>query len=113
VLGHQVEYPFCWKIGATSCRVRSHTLKWGIAVKKHAFLAPLAASVAVLLANTALPAHATIEATNSVATPEKSSAPTADLVLTRSAAGNIRTVDHYSHASHESHSSHSSHTSGS
>src|SRR5271170_2614370 len=85
----------------------------GIAMKKHAFLAPLAASVAVLLANTALPAHAAIDAANSVATPETSSAPTADFVLTRGTAGNIQTADHESHASHESHSSHSSHASGS
>ena len=82
-------------------------------MKKHAFLAPLAASVAVLLANTALPAHAAIDAANSVATPETSSAPTADFVLTRGTAGNIQTADHESHASHESHSSHSSHASGS
>jgi len=81
-------------------------------MKKHAFLAPLAVSVAVLLANTGLPAHATIEATNPAATPETSSAPTADFVLTRSTTGNIQTADHESHASHASHSSHSSHVSG-
>jgi len=77
-------------------------------MKKRAFLAPLAASVAVLLANTALPAHVTIVATNSAAIPETSSAPTADFVLTRSATGNIQTADHESHASHSSHSSHAS-----
>jgi len=82
-------------------------------MKKRAFLAPLAASVAVLFANTALPARATIEATTLVAAPETSSAPTADFVLTRSASGNIQTADHESHASHESHSSHSSRVSGS
>jgi hypothetical protein len=85
---------------------------WRIVMKKHAFLAPLAVSVAVLLANTGLPAHATIEATNPAATPETSSAPTADFVLTRSTTGNIQTADHESHASHASHSSHSSHVSG-
>lgn len=85
-------------------------------MKTHAFLAPLAASVAVLLANAALPAHVTIEATNSVATPETSSAPITDFVLTRSATGNVQTAQHQSHASHASHelhSSHSSHASGS
>lgn len=79
-------------------------------MKKRAFLAPLALSVASLLGGVPVPAaHASISDTPNV---EKISAGTtagADFVLHRNSGDGVQIADHESHYSHESHSSHSSH----
>ena len=78
---------------------------------KRKFLAPLAASVAVLLGTTATPVQAlSVPVTASI----EVSLPTTvadDLVLTRSSGSQLQLADHESHSSHSSHASHASHSS--
>jgi hypothetical protein len=85
-------------------------------MNKRKFLAPLGVSVAALLGGAAVPTQASTDPTRvSVATAPEASAPMAadQLIITRSAGGELRLADHESHASHASHASHSSHASGS
>jgi hypothetical protein len=78
-------------------------------MKKRAFLAPLAVSVASLLGGAPVPAHATVSTTPSVEKISASTAAGADFVLRRNSSNGVQIADHESHYSHESHSSHSSH----
>jgi len=82
-------------------------------MKKRPFLAPLAVSVAALIGGITLPTPAAVpsEQTVSVMTPTASVAKIDQMVLFRSAGGELGQTDHTSHASHDSHSSHSSHSS--
>lgn len=85
-------------------------------MKKHKFLAPLAVCVASLPSSTALPARtSSVTAKIIVAAAHGASVTAAadQLVLTRSAGGELRVTDHESHASHESHATHANHMSGS
>jgi hypothetical protein len=75
-------------------------------MKKRQFLAPLAVSIAALLAGPVVPVQAS--AAPAVTTPEAAPIASKHLVLKRSAGRELRLADHESHASHESHSSHSS-----
>ena len=76
-------------------------------MNKRRFLAPLAVSVAALIGGAVIPAQASTEP--GIAISEASVSIAADqLILSRSAGGQLRLADHESHASHESHSSHMS-----
>lgn len=85
-------------------------------MKKHAFLGPLAVSIAALISGSPTAARASVEVPQltAVAIPSVSTTLSVDqFVLARSHGNAFRHADHESHASHESHSSHSSHVSGS
>jgi hypothetical protein len=74
-------------------------------MKERKFLAPLVVLVAALVGGAVVPAQASIEPGISIS--EASVSIAADqLVLSRSAGGQLRLADHESHASHASHSSH-------
>jgi hypothetical protein len=80
-------------------------------MNKRKFLAPLGVSVAALLGGAVVPAQASTDPTSvPAAMAPEASAPLAanQLLLTRSAGGELRLADHESHASHASHSSHAS-----
>jgi hypothetical protein len=74
-------------------------------MNKRRFLAPLAVSVAALVGGAVIPVQVSTEPGITIT---EASVPMATdhLILTRSAAGQLRLADHESHASHESHSSH-------
>lgn len=88
-------------------------------MKKRAFIAPLAASVAALIGGSTEAANAAVIGRDLTGTDLENQVPAAGgkipgFVLDRSQEKNGGRIfaDHSSHASHDSHSSHSSHSSG-
>ena len=74
-------------------------------MNKRKFLAPLAVSVAALLCSAAVPAQTSTVPTSIPVAPTPGASvvvAASQLVLTRSAAGELRLADHESHLSHMS-----------
>lgn len=82
-------------------------------MKKRAFLAPLAVSVAALMPNAQAQATTTemlVKPVDEITTSAPQTNPT--FVIERADPSGVLMAQHYSHASHSSHASHVSHYSG-
>ena len=86
----------------------------GVYMKKRAFLAPVAVSLAGLLTGIPQPSQASNNPNSALENPTKVTKGANSFVLKRSAGrdGQLAQDYHVSHASHDSHASHESHVSG-